>query len=184
MAEGSQLLTTHKSNQISSPYINSTTAGLLIFSSPSYSAYVRIKDTTANVTSTNNGISIRRAQPIAETVDKNDKPIALVSSFLYQTGNSELALQLLNYKTNGTSSTPVGLTITYPKTGSATTTINTIVSINPTTAASATSLTTGALRVTGGVGISDSLFAQKLNVNEMVSLEWNSTDNSLDFIFT
>lgn len=46
-----------------------------------------------------------------------------------------------------------------------------------------TSKTTGALTVGGGVGVSGAVHAGSFSVNDKVNLTWNSTTESLDFVF-
>lgn len=45
------------------------------------------------------------------------------------------------------------------------------------------STTTGALKVTGGVGVSEQLNAKKVRINNSVYFQYNSNDKSLDIIF-
>lgn len=49
---------------------------------------------------------------------------------------------------------------------------------------SATSLTGGAFHVDGGASISGALYSSIINIAENINLEWNTTDMSLDFVFS
>lgn len=48
----------------------------------------------------------------------------------------------------------------------------------------ATSLNDGALHVNGGTSINGALYTSIINIAENVNLEWNTTDLSLDFVFS
>lgn len=60
-------------------------------------------------------------------------------------------------------------------------TFSNVVNISNTTAS--TSMTSGALTVSGGIGVKGSVSANIVRVNDNVSLEYNNSTESLDFVF-